>query len=409
MLINTARRLLLAQLSTATYSELQATPLRIASNQKMVVRRQTKTVATESELYAAINIANKFGGHTTIELRPGSYQLDSTISLDAPGIFLSGAGKNANEVTISGDSMGADAKVKNLIRITSSNCRVSNLKLSKAGWHLVQVVGDRNVKHSEFLDCIFEDSWEQMLKVTKGSNGEHASHGLIRGCVFRYTKGIGPQWYVGGVDAHGASKWIVTENIFQGISSPSHKIAQHAIHFWSNSSDNLIERNLILNCDRGIGFGLKGNPNTGGMIQNNLISHNVTKHPFSDASIVVEDCIGAEINHNTCITDHNYPNSIECRRSTSTNVVIRNNITNRSIKGVQNTHFQATGNFELKVLPSFTSGFEHLNELEKNNFEKTLRLKENERIFNRSVDYFGRKLEGLSLSYVGAVDLNKRT
>lgn len=43
--------------------------------------------------------------------------------------------------------------------------------------------------------------------------------------------------------------WLSSNNIM--IRSPDSTLAEHAIHFWSDSEDSIVERNTIINCDRG--------------------------------------------------------------------------------------------------------------------------------------------------------------
>ena len=99
-----------------------------------------------------------------------------------------------------------------------------------------------------------------MLKVSADHSmpdGEKvgADHGVVSHSVFEFPLGAAQQHYTGGIDAHFAANWRIHDNTFRNIRSPEKRLAEHAIHFWRGSSDTIVERNMIFNADRGIGFG----------------------------------------------------------------------------------------------------------------------------------------------------------
>ncbi len=290
-------------------------------------------VSSASQLMSALAAANSRGGDTAILLADGVYQLSDTLYVNAPKITIASASGKRENVTIQGDAMSANAKIGNLIRVAGSDFELNGVTLQRSGWHLVQVVGNEDVDRPVIRNCVLRDSYEQMLKVTRddAKPSVYSDNGVVENCVFEYTAGIGPQYYVGGIDAHGSRGWVVRGNTFRNIASPNTDVAEFAIHFWSNSSNNLVERNTIIDCDRGIGFGMQGRPNQGGVIRNNFIHHTDNGHPYADVGIALTESPGTSVHNNTVLLENGFGWSIEYRFASTTGVQIANNLANRPI------------------------------------------------------------------------------
>ena len=293
----------------------------------------TVTVGTAAELQSAVASANSAGGNRIIALRDGTYTLTGTLFVNASNVTITGQSGARDKVIIQGDAMSADATVKALIRAAGSNFTVSNVTLQKSGNHLLQVAGEQNADGAVVRNVVFRDAFEQMLKVSIDQNNYAVTgdNGLIENSVFEYTAGIGPQYYIGGIDVHGGKNWVVRNNTFRNIISPSQTQAEFAIHFWNQSANTLVEKNVIVDCDRGIGFGLDARGNTGGVIRNNMIYHAANKGSFADVAIYLENSPDTQVYNNSIFTEHSYPRSIEYRFAATSGVLIVNNLANRPV------------------------------------------------------------------------------
>jgi hypothetical protein len=295
----------------------------------------TTTVVSVGELTAAVGRANSQGGGETILIADGTYTLTAPLQILAPNITVRSQSGNRGAVILQGDAMSASASVKEIFWVNADNFTVEDLTMRRVGWHLIQVAGENDADFTVIRNCVLQDAYEQMVKITYspsdptvGSNG-----GLIEGSVFEYTAGIGPQYYIGGVDGHQATDWIIRGNTFRDIASPSTAVAEHAVHFWSNSSGTIVEGNTIIDSDRGIGFGLEaGRGHVGGIIRNNMISHANNGDSFADTGIALAYSPGTLVLNNSVYFGNEFPWAIEYRFPETSTVVIRNNLTNKPIQ-----------------------------------------------------------------------------
>lgn len=296
-------------------------------------------VTTSAELYAAVKFANA-SGSTAISVQPGSYRLPNTLVLKGSNIAIIGLGNSPFDVELSGNGMKATKGVDNLIYMTGNNILLENFLMQQAGNHLVQIASEFGGDNAKFRNLVFQDAYEQLLKVSfnKTKRNNDAKYGLVESCLFRYTAGIGPNWYIGGIDAHGIKFWQIKNNVFDSIASPVKQIAEHAIHLWNYTETNLVNNNVILNSDRGIGLGMRngkplpvGYSNLAGQIENNIIIHTANEHKFADVGIIIEDSPETIVKGNLIYIETSYPNAIESRFEASSDSIILGNVTNKSV------------------------------------------------------------------------------
>jgi len=289
----------------------------------------TVIIQTVTELQNALDLANSNNGNMTIKLDPGIYTLDSNlrfISDNMANLTIMGSSGVKEDVTIKGLGWNNNA-VTHIFNVAADHFTLAHMTIGEVYYHPIQVhsnptdADDFKVQNVKFIDAK-----EQLLKVS-GGGSLYADRGQVLCCEFEFTAGIAYQYYTGGIDAHRAVNWIVENNIFKHIRSPESNLAEHAIHFWRGSQGTIVNANQIIDCDRGIGFGLGpdiSSGHTGGMIVNNFI------HTSRDVGIGLESAPDASVYNNTVVTE-NYSNSIEYRFPSTTNVEIINNLVNGSI------------------------------------------------------------------------------
>ncbi len=301
--------------------------------------RAAVTVSTVSGLEQAIGQANR-GGDPTILLREGTYALNGVyLRITRAGITVRSANGDREKVVLDGNYQTTE-----IFQIVASDVTIADLTLKRARDHPIHLIAtaDHDVRGVVIDNVHILDPGQQAIKINPDSARSHSVDlGTVRRCRIELTDaGRAFVWnrngscYTGGVDAHQATGWTIEDNVISGFWC-SGGLAEHGVHFWSDSRDTLVQRNLIIDCDRGIGFGLGTSGHHGGIIRNNMIYH-PQDHGVSDVGIGLESAPGALVCNNTIFFDHSYPNAIEYRFTATTDVLIANNLTNRAITSRNN-------------------------------------------------------------------------
>ncbi len=292
-------------------------------------------VSTVPQLVTAVNnTANN--GDRTILVADGTYLLNGQyLRIAVSGVTVRSQSGRRERVILDGNYQTTE-----IFQIVASNTTIADLTLKRALDHPVHVMGggSGDVVNTLIKNVHIIDPGEQAIKINP--SGAFAAHsGTIQGSLIELTDtgrtfvendtSNGYPCYTGGIDAHGAEGWTVRDNEIRGFWC-STGLSEHGVHFWSDSSDTLVERNLIVDCDRGIGFGLGSSGHSGGIIRNNMIFHGVG-HRYGDVGISLESAAGARVYNNTIFQEHDYQNAIEYRFTASRNLTIVNNLTNRAI------------------------------------------------------------------------------
>ena len=307
-------------------------------------------VSNGNEFVQAIREANRQGGNMTILIEDGKHVVASTASypyLTASDVVIRSKSGNRDAVILAGQGMRDAQGVENVISVQGDRVTIADLTIADCANHGIATSADSLTIYNVRI----QNTYEQMIKGNKDADGN--TGGVVRCCLLEYTQGIGPNWYIGGVDIHDGHGWHVSDNAFYGIRSPGRSVAEHAVHFWSGSSGTIVQRNVIVNCDRGIGFGLGNSPHFGGQIDNNVVV-NMNPEIFTDVGIGLESTDSAKVFHNTIMVA--YPNAIEYRFQSSVGNEIRNNLTNARIRSRDGGSAEVSHNYTAAEIDWFVSG-----------------------------------------------------
>ena len=303
---------------------------------------------------------------STIRLADGTYALGGAlVNLRAPGVTLRSLSGNAAAVVLDNDYQGGD-----LLAVTASNVTVADLTVRRAWFHPIHVAPQAAPITGTLIHNVrVIDPGEQGIKINPNA-GFHADAGEIRCSRVELTDQGRPHirngCYTGGIDGHRALGWRVHDNVIAGFWCAT-GLSEHGIHFWTGSRDTVVERNVLRNNARGIGFGLGLNtpgrtyadvPCPGvtsaghfrGVIRNNFVVVNDPR-VFSqasggfDAGIALEQVCLAETSHNTVYSTQPPFSSIEWRFAGNAGRVA-NNLVSHNLRARDGAAATVAGNVE---------------------------------------------------------------
>lgn len=311
---------------------------------------------------------------TTIRLEDGYYDMgggdyNSRLVFATPGVTLRSRSGNPADVVLDGKY-----STDELVSIYASDVVIADLTLERAYNHPIHVSGRPGLPIRDILihGVVITDPGQQAIKVNANQGG-YADYGTIECSRITLTSDGRPfvrdGCYTGGIDVHKARGWVVRSNLIEGFWCQT-GLSEHGIHFWSASRDTLIEENLIVNCARGIGLGLRETgadrtypdnpyPNVGylghidGIVRNNIVAafdRALLDSGFGfDAGIALEQARGARILHNTVGSTAAPYSSIEWRFS-NTSAELTNNLVTHNLRPRDGAH--STGGTNLDYADS---------------------------------------------------------
>jgi hypothetical protein len=309
-------------------------------------------------------IVSRAPAGATILLADGTYRLGRTLVVSTAGLTIRSSSGRPGAVVLDGSYATGD-----LVAVAASNVTIAELTLTRASYHLVHIVprdGGPTLRGVRLYRLRLIDGAEQFVKINpNAARSAFVDAGRVECSTFRLTDRGRPHvpsdflpCYTGGIDAHGARGWIVRLNRFEDIRCRE-GLAEHAVHFWTGSRDTFVERNTIVDCARGIGFGLGERTewarryadeagagyigHYGGLIRNNV----VVARTAMDTGIGLEQARGARVYHNTVYAnpraggyfsslDYRFPNTTaDLRNNLVTKITARDGGTARLAHNVE--------------------------------------------------------------------------
>ncbi len=331
----------------------------------------TVTVSSEGELWNAVNNASP---GTTVLIANGTYNLASNgyyLWIDTPGLTLRSASGDREAVVLDDNYQGSET-----ITVAASDVTIADLTIKRARTHPIHVVStdSGNTLNTLIYNVHIIDPGQQAIKVNPHSaKVYYADSGEIACSRIELTDAGRPKiWeingscYTGGVDVHQAWGWEIRDNHIEGFWCQQ-GLSEHAIHLWTGSRDTLVERNILTDNARGVGFGLlqsgigrtySDNPcpaasgyvdHYGGIIRNNFV-HASRAGLFAsdsgfDCGICLAQACNAKVLHNTVVSTSAPFSSIEWRFA-NTSAEITNNLVSHNLRERDGASAVLAGNLQ---------------------------------------------------------------
>jgi uncharacterized repeat protein (TIGR01451 family) len=317
----------------------------------------------------------------TILLHDGTYDLHGDyLWFDTPGVTMRSASGNREAVVIDGHY-----ETSEIVNVHASDVTIADLTLKRARDHPIHVVppDDADIANTLIYNVHIVDPGQQAIKINQNGAMTHFPDDGRVACSHIELTDAGRQFvwqhnascYTGGVDGHRAWGWVIHDNLIEGFWCEE-DLAEHAIHFWTGSRDTLVERNVLRDNARGVGFGLMSSgdgrvyddgPCPGasyvghydGIVRNNFVFAGrdglfSSEYGF-DCGICLAQACGAQVVHNTVASTQLPFSSIEWRFA-ATDAQITNNLVTHNLRQRDGASATLEGNLADAPLSLFVDG-----------------------------------------------------
>ena len=306
-------------------------------------------VSTVAQLQSAVSAG---GSNRTIVIAPGTYTLTSTLYLaGVSDVTLRGATDDRDDVVLVGKGLN-NANYGNVrFGIWANGPRITIANLTVRDTYSHPIILNPGANSVRVYNVRLVDTGDQFIKANPDGSGGGVNNGVVEYSVMEYTTTARTD-YTNGVDVHTGSGWVVRNNLFRNIISPSSILAGPAVLIWNSSRNAIVEGNTFINCQREISMGLiekTPDDSSGGIIRNNFIYRRSGLR--GDAAILVADSPNTQVLHNSILVNGTYPTPIEYRFAGTTGTAIKNNLLDGQIQA-RNGATGVVANNYLSAVPS---------------------------------------------------------
>jgi hypothetical protein len=242
---------------------------------------------TVDELLAAVD---RVGPGGTVLLADGEYRLPRVLVLDhKTNVTLRGAAGDPAKVNLRGKGWESPKRGGDLLHIARcQGITVADLTFTDCRSYGIKVEAENAPRDFHIFNCRFRDIGVRAIEGSAGRDpNTRAVKGSVRYCAFENTRVPPADWLFGGdyitaIDMMALEDWTFSDNVFRNIKGRRGG-GRAAIFIWVRSRRVVVERNLILDCDRGVAFGNPGQSTanlpgerlayvSNGVIRNNFIA-----------------------------------------------------------------------------------------------------------------------------------------
>jgi hypothetical protein len=293
-------RLLPAEL----HSDLPTVRSRLVPSLSLPESNRKVQVSTAEELARAAGNAQD---GDTILLADGTYRVGKPLSLNnVKDVSIRGASNDPSKVILRGRGFDTVSRGDDILRIGNcQNITLAYLTFADCHSYGLKVEAEHSPQDIHVYNCHFLNIGTRGLK---GSTAQRtvAKGGSIRFCHFENNKVPPGDWQFGGnyisaIDMMSLEDWTISDNTFVNIKGHGGG-GRAAIFVWVRSRRIVVERNRILNCDRGLAL---GNPSGSSNYMEGMLHvyDSICRNNFivagPDAGIELAWVDGIKVYHNT--------------------------------------------------------------------------------------------------------------